>query len=144
LDVRIQVDQSLRFFQIPFSQFQRESYVLVNRSPRQQRGFLEDKGELVLDIGDVFTFDSKLSGCGRSQPGDNTQQGAFTATARAEQRDDLAHRYGQIQPIENRLPRSSIRKDNSQVLALNRSNRHEDIQGRNNFNKCLAYAIEVF
>lgn len=55
-----------------FPDFPGETNVLIDRSPGQQRGFLEDESELVLGFRDALAFDSKGSGVGFGKPRDDS------------------------------------------------------------------------
>ena len=69
---------------------QGERHVVEQRSPRKQIVLLGDEADVAVGSGDVAAVDPDVPGRWRGQTRDQRQQARFAATARADQRDELA------------------------------------------------------
>ena len=83
--------------------FQPEADIIDHRFPRQQAGILKHHPGIVLDLRQRGRTRQQLSGIGFFQPGQQTQQGAFTAAAAPDHRDELPGGNMKIEFIQNRL-----------------------------------------
>src|SRR5919197_2854926 len=90
--------------------FQRKLHVAHDGAPRQQAEILEHHARILARTGNGGAGDGDAALVRRDQPGGEPQQGRLAASARSQERDQLALTHGRIDAIERHHQVRSIRK----------------------------------